>query len=109
METKEVQPTKGKLGTKKAAIGFSVIGLVCTAGIVYVVKHKKAQAQKTSETKEVKYVFFSMDGKPITLSEQDVFEIKQLHEDGVLPTVIGDRFCMDAVMVCRVINSVKTI
>ena len=95
----------GSLESKKAAYGIIVISLVCTAGFVCGIIRKKANTQVISSDKEVNYVFFSTDGKSVTLSQQDVFVIKQMHEDGVLPTVNGNKFDMDAVMVCRIINS----
>lgn len=72
------------------------------------------KAQKATNTdppivREVKYVFFSTDGKPVTLTEQDVFDVKQKYEDGVLPTAIADEYNMNAVMVCRIINSIKAL
>lgn len=113
MEQKQVSsPTpKGKFLTQKKAIGFTVIGLVCAAGVLYVVQRKQAKSQTQTPIirKEVKYVFFSSDGKPVTLSEQDVFDVKQKYEDGVLPTVIADEYDMNAVMVCRIINSIKAL
>lgn len=54
-------------------------------------------------------MFFSTDGKPVTLTEQDVFDVKQKYEDGVLPTAIADEYNMNAVMVCRIINSIKAL
>ena len=104
-------PTKGKFSTSKKAIGFTFIGLACAAGVLYVVKQKqpKPKTQTPIIQKEVKYVFFSTDGKPITLSEQDVFDVKQKYEDGVMPTVIADEYDMNAVMVCRIINSIKAL
>lgn len=66
---------------------------------------QKAKALEISSVKEVNYVFFSLEGKLVTLSQRDVFDIKQMHEDGVLPTIIGEKFGMDAIMVCRIINS----
>jgi len=54
-------------------------------------------------------VFFSTEGKPITLSEQDVYNVRQKYEDGVLPTVIAEQYNMTAVMVCRIINSIKNL
>jgi len=109
-QTKVSMPTTtGKFLTPKKAIGFTIIGLVCTAGVLYVVKHKKPQTQKPSIVREVKYVFFSTDGKPVTLTEQDVFDVKQKYEDGVLPTAIADEYNMNAVMVCRIINSIKAL
>ena len=101
--------TTGKFLTPKKAIGFTIIGLVCTAGVLYVVKHKKPQTQTPPIVREVKYVFFSTDGKPVTLTEQDVFDVKQKYEDGVLPTAIADEYNMNAVMVCRIINSIKAL
>lgn len=111
METKHFStPIKVKFSTPKKAIGFTFIGLVCAAGVLYVVKHKqpKPKTQTPVIQKEVKYVFFSTDGKPITLSEQDLFDVKQKYDDGVLPTVIADEYDMNAVMVCRIINSIKS-
>lgn len=109
-QTKVSMPTTtGKFLTPKKAIGFTIIGLVCTAGVLYVVKHKKPQTQKPPIVREVKYVFFSTDGKPVTLTEQDVFDVKQKYEDGVLPTAIADEYNTNAVMVCRIINSIKAL
>ena len=109
-QTKVSMPTTtGKFLTPTKAIGFTIIGLVCTAGVLYVVKHKKPQTQKPPIVREVKYVFFSTDGKPVTLTEQDVFDVKQKYEDGVLPTAIADEYNMNAVMVCRIINSIKAL
>lgn len=102
---------KGKFLTPKKAIGIITFGLVCSAGALFFVKHKQAKTttQKSSVIKEVKYVFFSPDGKPITLSEQDVYDVKQKYEDGVLPSAIAEEYDMDAVMVCRIINCVKAV
>jgi len=95
--------------TLKVTIVIAILGLGCTASVLRYLR-KQPKAQKTSGVKEVKYVFFSMiDGIPVTLSEQDVFDIKQMYQDGVLPTAIGEKFGMDAVMVSRIINSIKSI
>ena len=99
-------PTKGKISPLKVTIVIAILGLGCTAG-VWRFLCKQPKTQKTTGLKEVKYVFFSIDGMPVTLSEQDVYEIKQLYQDGVLPTAIGEKFGMDAVMVSRIINSIK--
>lgn len=112
MEQKKVStPTKGRFSTSKKAVGLTIISLVCIAGVLYVVKHKqpKSQTQTPVIRKEVKYVFFSADGKPVTLSEQDVFDVKQKYEDGVLPTAIANEYNMNTVMVCRIINSIKSL
>lgn len=103
-------PTKGRFSTSKKAVGLTVIGLVCAAGVLYVVKHKqpKSQSQTPIIQKEVKYVFFSANGKPITLSEQEVYSIRQMHEDGMQPSTIGEKFGLETVMVMRIINCVKS-
>ena len=98
-------PDIGSSGTKKELFDIVAVSLVCMAGFVCGIKHKKAKAQETSSVKEVYYVFFSPEGKSVTLSKKDVFDIELMHEDGVLPSVIGDKFGMDAIMVCRIIHS----
>ena len=107
-KNKLATPTNGKISPLKATIVIAILGLGCAAG-VWRFLCKQPKAQKTSGVKEVKYVFFSVDGIPVTLSEQDVFDIKQMYLDGVLPTAIGEKFGMDAVMVSRIINSIKSI
>jgi len=100
---------------KKSILHYAVcfgLGACTGAGGYYVVnrwfiKPDKTQCQVIK--KEKYYVFFSSDGKPVSLSERDVFDIKQMNEDGVLPTAIGSKFNMNPVMVCRIINSIKTV
>ena len=72
-------------------------------------KNRKPKSDEISPKSEVKYVFFSTEGQPIVLTQRDVYDIKQLNEDGVLPTSIGERFNMSAVMVSRIINSIKAL
>ncbi len=100
---------KGKFSTSKKAISFTVIGLVC-AGVLYIVKHKqtKHQTQAPIIQKEIKYVFFSTDGKPVTLTEQELFDVKQKYEDGMQPSIISEKFGIETVMVMRIINCVKS-
>jgi len=93
--------------TKNAAIGITALNLVFVGGMIYVLKRKKSKTPTI--VKEVKYLFFSTEGKPITLSEQDVYNVRQKYEDGVLPTVVADEYNMNAVMVCRIINSIKAL
>ncbi len=71
-------------------------------------KHHKKSIRVISK-KEVKYVFFSPDGKPVIMQEHDVFDVKQKYDDGVLPSVIAAEYGMTAVMVCRIINCLKSI
>ena len=100
---------------RKTILNFGVcfcLGVCTGAGSYFMVnrwfiKPDKKQGQVIKKGKC--YVFFSSEGKPVSLSERDVFDIKQMNEDGVLPTAIGDKFNMDPVMECRIINSIKTI
>ena len=94
--------------TKNAAIGITALNLVFVGGMIYVLKRKKSKTP-TIVKEVVKYVFFSTEGKTITLSEQDVYNVRQKYEDGVLPTVIAEQYNMTAVMVCRIINSIKNL
>ena len=104
-------PTKDRLATSRKAVGFTLISLVCAAGVLYVVKHKqpKPQIQSPVIQKEVKFVFFSTDGKPVTLSEYDVYRIRQMREDGMQPSSISQKFGIESVMVMRIINCIKSI
>lgn len=86
----------------------TVLGL-CSATALYFAKHKATKAQEPMIRKEVKYVFFSADGKPVTLTEKEVYGIRQMHEDGMQPSVIGEKFGLETVMVMRIINCVKSI
>ena len=79
-----------------------------SAAALYAVKHKGTRTQEPTIQKEVKYVFFSANGKPITLSEQELYSIRQMHEDGIQPSTIGEKFGLETVMVMRIINCVKS-
>ncbi len=102
---------RGKFLTPKKGIGIITFSLVCSVGVLFIVKQRKPKptTQKAPIIKEVKYVFFSTDGKPITLSEQDVYDVRQKYEDGVLPSAIAEEYNMNAVMVCRIINCAKSL
>lgn len=93
----------------RTALWFTALGVCVSDAALYAVKHRETKTQESIIQKEVKYVFFSADGKPITLSEQEVYGIRQLQEDGVLNSVIGEKFDMSPVMVSRVINSIKAL
>ena len=111
--------TKGNLIDKKMTIGITVFGLILTAGLAYIYMHmspnkaKKSPTQKAQKNEStiakdvVNYVFTSIHGKPVTIGEKDVYTIKQMYDDGVLPTVIAEKYNMSAIMVSRIINSIK--
>ena len=97
--------------TKKILL-FVSCGMIATGtGVLAyrIFKNRKAKSSENSPKSEVKYVFFSTEGKPVALTERDVYDIKQLQEDGVLNSVIGEEFNMSPVMVSRVINSIKAL
>ena len=97
--------------TKKMLV-FVSCGMIATGTSVLayrIFKNRKAKSSENSPKSEVKYVFFSTEGKPVVLTERDVYDIKQLQEDGVLNSIIGEKFNMSPVMVSRVINSIKAL
>ena len=91
------------LGTCAGAGGYYVVNRLTRKPIV------KNGKPREIVKREKHYVFFSSEGNPVTLSEQEVFDVKQKYEDGVLPTCIADEYDMNSVMVCRIINSIKSI
>lgn len=96
----------------KKMLVFVSFGMIATGtGVLAyrIFKNRKAKSGENSPKSEVKYVFFSPEGQPIVMTQRDVYDIKQLNEDGVLPTSIGERFNMSAVMVSRIINSIKAL
>ena len=92
----------------RTAIAVTALGVCVSAAALYAVKHRGTRTQEPTIQKEVKYVFFSANGKPITLSEQEVYSIRQMHEDGMQPSTIGEKFGLETVMVMRIINCVKS-
>lgn len=92
----------------RTAIMVTTLGVCVSAAALYAVKHRGTRTQEPTIQKEVKYVFFSANGKPITLSEQELYSIRQMHEDGMQPSTIGEKFGLETVMVMRIINCVKS-
>ena len=104
--------TNGKFTTKQRAIGLTVISLLCAAGVLCFYKHKQSNNARTRDApikKAVEYVFVSESGTAVILSEQDVFSIKQMYEDDVLPTEIAKQYGLNPVTICRIINSLLNI
>lgn len=86
----------------------TAFGVCVSAAALYAIKHRGTKTQEPTIQREVKYVFFSADGKPITLSEQDVYSIRQMYEDSMQPYSISEKFGLETVMVMRIINCVKS-
>lgn len=55
----------------------------------------------------IEYVFFNHTGKPFTLTDREMYDIKHKYEDGVLVSSIAQSYGIDAAMICRIINYMK--
>ena len=55
------------------------------------------------------YVFTTIEGKTVVLSEFDVHTIKQMNDDGVLPSEIAKKFKQISIVnLYRIINCINT-
>ena len=88
---------------------ISSVSVLCTIGVYKAVQYFKPVRANSNVKQDVHFVFPTADGKALVLSEKEVFGIKQMYDDGVMPSVIGSKYKMNAVMVCRVINSMNSI
>ena len=88
---------------------ISSVSILCTIGVYKAVQYFKPKPNNQSAKSGTNYVFFSTEGKAMVFSEQDVFGIVQMYEDGVMPSVIASKYNISAVMVCRVINCMNSI
>ncbi len=88
-------------------LAYVSIGVTIGAGAILIVHKLRVSKQKmnTQAGERLKYVFFSTDGRPIALPEKDVYAIKQMYDDGVLPSKIAEKFDLSTVMIYRIINS----
>ena len=85
---------------------ISSVSILCTIGVYKAVQYFKPKPKTPPVAKaDVNYVFFSTDGTAMVLSEKEVFGIVQMYEDGVMPSVIASKYDVNAVMVCRIVNS----
>ena len=88
---------------------ISSVSILCTIGVYKAVQYFKPKPNNPSAKSDTNYVIFSTDGTAMVLSEEEVFGIKQMYEDGVMPSVISSKYNISAVMVCRVINCMNSI
>lgn len=84
---------------------ISSLSVLCTIAVYKAVQYFKPKSNNPSAKSDTKYVFFSTEGQSVVFSEQDVFGIVQMYEDGVMPSVIASKYNVNAVMVCRIVNS----
>ena len=84
---------------------ISSLSVLCTIAVYKAVQYFKPKSNNPSAKSDTNYVFFSTEGQSVVLSEQDVFGIVQMYEDGVMPSVIASKYNVNTVMVCRIINS----
>ena len=112
-ENNEVIKTDVINGTPKASMKemfiISSVSILCTIGVYKAVEYFKPKPKTPVAKADVNYVIFSTDGTAMVLSEKEVFGIKQMYEDGVMPSVISSKYNISAVMVCRVINCMNSI
>lgn len=91
-------------------VAGTITGLVAASIVVGVMVYRTPSAKNViqltpNEKSEKNYVFVSLDGKHVILSEFDVYNIRQLHKDGVLPSVIAKKYQISTIMVCKIIES----
>jgi len=89
----------------KEVFVISSVSILCTIVVYKAVQYFKPKPNISSAKSDTNYVFFSTEGKAMVLSEQEVYGIVQMYEDGVMPSVIASKYNMNAVMVCRIVNS----
>lgn len=56
----------------------------------------------------IKYVFFDPYGKILTLTDREIYDIKQKYEDGVLLSAIAEELNLNVIMIARIIDLTKT-
>lgn len=84
---------------------ISSVSVLCTIAAYKAVQYFKPKPKTPVAKADVNYVIFSTDGTAMVLSEKEVFGIVQMYEDGVMPSVIASKYDVNAVMVCRIVNS----
>lgn len=82
-------------------VGGTLLGF----GGYYLFHHFKGKLLRPFNV--VKYVFFNHTGKPFTLTDREMYDIKHKYEDGVLVSSIAQSYGIDATMICRIINYMK--
>lgn len=105
-------PSIGKVSHKtsmKEVLIISSVSVLCTIGVYKAVQHFKTVRANSTVKSDVNYIFSTPNGKAVVLSEKEVYGIKQMYDDGVMPSVIANKYKMNTVMVCRVINCINSI
>ena len=76
--------------------------------VVLCLTHQETPCSQEPTQGDVKrvYVFTTLNGKAVTLSEQDVFKIVQMNASGVLPSVIAKEFGLSISTVSIIIISI---
>lgn len=82
-------------------IAYGVIGAY---GYQAYQKHGKKRSRHLNV---IKYVFFDPYGKTLTLTDREIYDIKQQYEDGVLLSAIAENLKLDVIMISRIINLTK--
>ena len=100
-------PHSGRWAVSGAATGIALVLLA--AYITGQLSNENMDGEPKVENDECNnyYVFCSFNGNRVVLSEFEVYNIKQMHEDGVSPHVIAKKYKISTIMVCKIIETTK--
>lgn len=84
---------------------FLVAGILLGCGGYQIFLHFKRKHKRPLNV--IEYVFFNHTGKPFTLTDREMYDIKHKYDDGVLISSIAQFYGIDATMICRIINYMK--
>lgn len=80
-------------------------GILLGFGGYYISLHFRGKHSQSLNV--IEYVFFDPTGKPLTLTDREMYDIKHKYDDGVLISSIAQYYGLDAAMICRIINYMK--
>lgn len=90
---------------KRRNILFLVSGILLGVGGCYLFRRFRGKHSRPLNV--IEHVFFDHAGKPFTLTDCEMYDIKHKYEDGVLVSSIAQTYGIDAAMICRIINYLK--
>lgn len=91
--------------TKKCCCICSLVAAITFCGTWYFTRRHYRKA--LTHYKGDAYVFSTPDGAHITLSEDNLKDIRLMHESGVHPSVIAEKYGISLLMVTRIINFIN--
>lgn len=90
---------------KKQTGVWCLAGILLGAGGYHLFFHFRGK--RLQPLNVIKYVFFKHNGKPLTLTDREMYEIKHRYDDGVLVSSLAQDYGIDAAMICRIISYLK--